>query len=90
MEIAATASSGAVTSGVALVPGKTLEGAAACFGVCFLATLLFFPWPVALAAAAAATLAELFSRGWTDNLVMPLAAAAAMWLAGHFAHIPLS
>ncbi len=72
---------------VRLRPGKTLEGTLACLGICFAAGYLFVDWRLALAGAAAAAAAELLSRGWLDNLTIPVAAGAAMWLASALAGI---
>ena len=74
---------------VRIVGPKTLEGTLACFAVCFLAGWYFLGWKLALAGAGAAALAELLSSGWTDNFTIPLAAGAAVWLAGYLAHTGL-
>jgi dolichol kinase len=68
---------------VRLVGPKTLEGALACFAVCFLAGWYILGWKPALVGAGVATLAELLSRGWADNFTIPLAGGGAVWLAGY-------
>ena len=61
---------------------KTLEGAAACFGVCLLVALAGnLPLSVALAGALTATLAELIPWGvLNDNIAIPLFAGGIMTL----------
>jgi dolichol kinase len=72
---------------VRLRAGKTLEGTLGCLGICFAVGCFFVDWRLALAGAAAAATAELLSRGWVDNLTIPIAAGAAMWLASAVAGI---
>ncbi len=74
---------------VRLRAGKTLEGTLACLGTCFVVALPFLDWRLALAAAFGAATAELLSRGWTDNLTVPIAAGAAIWLVSAAAGISL-
>jgi dolichol kinase len=72
---------------VHIAEGKTLEGTLACFSVCFLVGWYFLGWQLALVGAAAAALAELVSGGLADNFTVPLAAGAAVWLAGYFSRL---
>lgn len=62
--------------------GATLEGTAVFLGVSLVLMLLRHPWPVALGAALVTTLAERFAWPVDDNLVVPLAGAAAVTLLG--------
>lgn len=65
--------------------GRSLEGAAACFFISFLVALaLLDDWRVACVGALAASLVELFSFHWDDNLTVPLASALALWGAMFF------
>lgn len=63
--------------------GKSLEGSAAMFVTCvLLGAVILESWPVTLAGAASASLAELVSNGrLDDNLSTPLVAGVAMTLA---------
>jgi dolichol kinase len=72
---------------VRLRAGKTLEGTLACLTTCFVVALPFLDWRLALAAAFGAATAELLSTGWTDNLTVPIAAGAAVWLVSAAADI---
>jgi dolichol kinase len=74
---------------VRLPGGKTLEGTLACFTACAAVGLLLVDWRLALAGAAAATVAELLSGGWVDNFSMPVAAGTVMWSISYLAHINL-
>ncbi len=53
----------------------SLAGSAACLVAATLAARVFVPWPVALAAGAAATLFEALAGSKLDNLAIPLATA---------------
>lgn len=72
---------------VRLVGHKTLQGTAALAAVAYLACRVTgFGWPASLAAASAAVATDLASA-WSfrdipveDNLIMPIAAATALWL----------
>lgn len=69
-----------------LASGKSLEGAVACLLACLVVGLVIRRLdpgvrpPVLAAGAAAATLAELFSPGARDNLVVPIVSGAVMRL----------
>jgi dolichol kinase len=59
---------------------KTLAGSAACLAVAFaIIALAGTPLPVALLAAAAATLAERLPGNGMDNVAMPIVTAAVLW-----------
>ena len=53
----------------------SLAGSAACFVAAALSALLYFPWPVALAGGAAATLLEALAGSKLDNLAIPVGTA---------------
>ena len=80
---------GSTLGRVRLRAGKTLEGTLGCLGICFAAGCLFVDWRLALAGAAAAATAELLSRGWVDNLTIPVAAGVVMWPLSYFTGISL-
>jgi dolichol kinase len=67
---------------IALMDGKTLEGSAACFVVCYGLTLLVpeVPFPVGLVGALVATVFELLPIPLDDNFRIPLSAGFAMEL----------
>jgi dolichol kinase len=60
--------------------GGTIRGSATFLVVAFLALILFVPWPQALAAAALTTLVEAAPIQLDDNLLVPLTAAASLFL----------
>lgn len=80
---------GSALGRVRLRAGKTLEGTVGCLALCFAVGCLFVDWRLALAGAAAAATAELLSRGWVDNLTIPIAAGAVMWPLSYFTGIGL-
>lgn len=80
---------GSTLGRVRLRAGKTLEGTLGCLGICVAAGCFFVDWRLALAGAAAAATAELLSRGWVDNLTIPVAAGAVMWSISYLAGINL-
>ena len=59
----------------------SLAGSTACLVAATLAARLFFPWPPALAAGAAAALLEAFAGSKLDNLAIPLATSLVLSLA---------
>lgn len=58
----------------------SLAGSTACLVVATLVARLYFPWPVALAGGAAATLLEAFAGSKLDNFVIPLGTALVLSL----------
>lgn len=60
----------------------SLAGSAACFAAATLGARCFFPWPVALAGGAAATLLEAFAGSKLDNLFIPLGTALVLGTLG--------
>ncbi|MCG6957623.1 MAG: hypothetical protein LJF04_16655 [Gemmatimonadetes bacterium] len=60
--------------------GATLEGSAVFLTVSLAVLLMRHPWPVALAGAVVATVAERFAWPLDDNLVVPVVGAAAVTL----------
>lgn len=75
------------TGRVILPNNKSLQGTLACAIICFGIGILLVPWPIALAGALAATVAELFSPGKWDNGLIPISAAGVMWLAARILNI---
>ncbi|MGC1120905.1 MAG: hypothetical protein WBA22_07400 [Candidatus Methanofastidiosia archaeon] len=65
--------------GVHLIQGKSLEGSAACFGVCSVVGWCALGW-VGVAGAAAATLVELLPSPLDDNVRIPLGSGSVMHL----------
>lgn len=65
---------------IKLIGNKSLEGSAACFGICAITTLFWINPIVGLTGAFVATLVELLPIPIDDNLTMPLIAGAVMQL----------
>jgi dolichol kinase len=67
---------------VTILGGKTLEGSAACFAVCYGMTLFLpeVPFPVGLVGALVATIFELLPIPLDDNFRIPLSAGFTMEL----------
>ncbi|MBU7014048.1 MAG: phosphatidate cytidylyltransferase [Theionarchaea archaeon] len=65
--------------GVHRIQGKSLEGSAACFGVCSVVGWCALGW-VGVAGAAAATVVELLPSPLDDNVRIPLASGSVMHL----------
>ena len=63
-----------------LIPGKTVEGSAACFVVCLIVGFFFLSWPAAIIGAAIATIIEAIPWPLNDNFWMPLASASLLSL----------
>ncbi len=57
----------------------SLAGSAACLVAATLGARLFFPWPPALAAGAAAALLEAFAGSKLDNLAIPLGTSLVLY-----------
>ena len=51
---------------------KSVEGSLACFIVCFICAIFFFPWQIALIAAVVATIIEFLPLPFSDNFWLPV------------------
>lgn len=55
---------------------KSVEGSLGCFTACYVISLFFFSWPLALLAALLATIVEVIPWPLNDNFWMPLVSAS--------------